>query len=209
MVKKQERFAEMREQSLEKIRSAAIECFSEKGFAGTSMDDIAACAGVSKGLVYRHFPSKELLFSSLIDSAAQGNRDMTELMRTDADPKETLLAIAENIHHYMSESADFTRLMMLVTQCLMNRSVANWEELVELDRETMRAGAAQIARGQALGEFCEGNPMQMIIQFFSNIQGLVMLKFALDQSFEMPAVEMLTAHLFYKGNGDDRDGCNN
>lgn len=46
--------------------AAALELFVEKGFAGTRLDDIAACAGVSKGTLYLYFDSKEALFKAVI-----------------------------------------------------------------------------------------------------------------------------------------------
>ncbi|WP_019929125.1 TetR/AcrR family transcriptional regulator [Nocardia sp. BMG111209] len=44
------------------IRAAAVRLFSEHGFSGTSVRDIAAAAGVDPALVIRHFGSKEALF---------------------------------------------------------------------------------------------------------------------------------------------------
>ena len=45
---------------------AAIAEFREHGFAGTSMDRIAAAAEVSKRTVYNHFPSKDELFAAIL-----------------------------------------------------------------------------------------------------------------------------------------------
>jgi len=49
----------------EKIIQAARKQFAKKGYALTSMDEIAKSANVSKGGLYHHFPSKEELFVSL------------------------------------------------------------------------------------------------------------------------------------------------
>ena len=49
------------------IIQAAIAEFREHGFAGTSMDRVAAVAEVSKRTVYNHFPSKDELFSAILD----------------------------------------------------------------------------------------------------------------------------------------------
>ena len=48
------------------IISAAIEEFLAAGFDATSMDRVAARAGVSKRTVYNHFPSKEVLFAAIL-----------------------------------------------------------------------------------------------------------------------------------------------
>ncbi len=48
------------------IRQAATALFLERGYHGTSMDDIAATAHVSKQTIYTHFSDKESLLASLV-----------------------------------------------------------------------------------------------------------------------------------------------
>jgi TetR/AcrR family transcriptional regulator, mexJK operon transcriptional repressor len=48
------------------ILQAATTVFFREGYVGTSMDEIAALAGVSKQTVYKHFADKETLFSELV-----------------------------------------------------------------------------------------------------------------------------------------------
>jgi len=49
------------------ILDAALKMFSRYGYEACDVDQIAAYAGIGKGTIYRHFPSKENLFISLID----------------------------------------------------------------------------------------------------------------------------------------------
>lgn len=65
---------------LQRILAAAARQFHEHGLAGTSMDAIAAEAGVSKMTVYSHFPSKEDLFIAAVALRT------TELMGSDMPP---------------------------------------------------------------------------------------------------------------------------
>ena len=60
----------------ERIVDAAVEAFQTRSYAEVSVSDIAEAAGVAKGSVYRHFASKEELFTAVIetllsDTAAQ------------------------------------------------------------------------------------------------------------------------------------------
>ncbi|MCJ8204270.1 TetR/AcrR family transcriptional regulator [Pseudomonas sp. RGM2987] len=55
------------ERKREAILQAAIAEFRSSGFEVTSMDRIAATAGVSKRTVYNHFPSKEALFAEILN----------------------------------------------------------------------------------------------------------------------------------------------
>jgi len=56
-----------REQRREQILGAATEAFAQWGFVPTSLDDIAAAAGVTRVILYRHFDSKSELYQSVLD----------------------------------------------------------------------------------------------------------------------------------------------
>ena len=49
------------------ILDAALEIFARHGFHASSIDDIAGAAGVSKALIYEHFPSKRHLHAALLE----------------------------------------------------------------------------------------------------------------------------------------------
>jgi AcrR family transcriptional regulator len=49
------------------IVDAADQVFGSLGFEATRMDDVAKAAGIAKGLLYKHFRSKDALFEALID----------------------------------------------------------------------------------------------------------------------------------------------
>jgi len=55
--------AERRDQLI----GVALLCFAEKGFDGTSIEEIAARAGVSKPVIYEHFGGKEGLYAVVVD----------------------------------------------------------------------------------------------------------------------------------------------
>ena len=55
--------AERREQLLE----VAVDLFSRKGFNGTTTREIAVAAGVTEAIIFRHFKTKEQLYSAIID----------------------------------------------------------------------------------------------------------------------------------------------
>lgn len=57
------------------ILGAAAGCFGRLGFAGASMDALAAEAGVTKPTIYAHFGSKEALFDAALRQAFAGLKD--------------------------------------------------------------------------------------------------------------------------------------
>ena len=53
------------------ILTAAQDVFAVRGYHGSSIDEIAQAAGISKALIYEHFPSKKDLHVSLLDMHVQ------------------------------------------------------------------------------------------------------------------------------------------
>jgi AcrR family transcriptional regulator len=58
------------------IIDAAMRQFEKRGFGGASVDDICAEAGISKGALYTHFPSKEAIMLALIGQRADVYREI-------------------------------------------------------------------------------------------------------------------------------------
>ncbi|KMK74276.1 TetR family transcriptional regulator [Kocuria rhizophila] len=56
-----------RDQRREQLLDTALRVFSDGGYHATSMDEIAAAAGVSKPVLYQHFPGKRELFLALVE----------------------------------------------------------------------------------------------------------------------------------------------
>ena len=59
-----------RAQRRSQLLNLATRVFTERGYHGTSMDDIAGAAGVTKPVLYQHFSSKETLYVEVIDIIA-------------------------------------------------------------------------------------------------------------------------------------------
>ncbi len=64
----QPRFQRRKEDRPQEITAAAFAAFAENGFTATKVEDVARRAGVSKGLLYLYFDTKEALFKAVIRS---------------------------------------------------------------------------------------------------------------------------------------------
>jgi AcrR family transcriptional regulator len=62
------RYQRRKEDRPQEITEAALQAFAKKGYAATRVDDVAKRAGVSKGLLYLYFKTKEELFKSVVRS---------------------------------------------------------------------------------------------------------------------------------------------
>ena len=74
----------------EKIVNAALELFAEEGYKSTSTSKVAKRAGVSEGLIFRHFTNKEGLLQAIIQLGEDRAKDLFADIVLEPDPKELL-----------------------------------------------------------------------------------------------------------------------
>jgi AcrR family transcriptional regulator len=100
---------ERREQLLDVGRSL----FAEKGFDATSVEEIAARAGVSKPVVYEHFGGKEGLYAVVVDREMGHLLDnITGALTSGGQPRELLEAAALALLDYIESSTDGFRILV-------------------------------------------------------------------------------------------------
>jgi AcrR family transcriptional regulator len=80
--------------------------FAEKGLEGTSVEEIAAKAGVSKPVVYEHFGGKEGLYAVVVDREMQRLLDGVTGALTGGHPRELLEQAAFALLDYIDTNAD-------------------------------------------------------------------------------------------------------
>jgi AcrR family transcriptional regulator len=81
----------------EQLVDLGVEIFSERPFDDVSIDDIAAAAGISKGLLYHYFPSKRDFYVAVVRHSADEMQAITE-----TDPSLAPLdALADGLDRYL------------------------------------------------------------------------------------------------------------
>ena len=122
------------------ILRAAATAFAARGFAGTSMDDVAAAAGITRLIVYRHFASKEALYVAVLEhtyerlgeesvvSAEHGEhaavRALLTVARDDADAITLLLRHAAREPQFAPYADAFREQVIAYSDELMERAHA-------------------------------------------------------------------------------------
>jgi len=74
----------------EKILQAALQLFAKEGFHATSTNKVAKLAGVSEGLIFRHFGSKEGLLQAILEVGADKLKDLVIDIVMETEPKEVI-----------------------------------------------------------------------------------------------------------------------
>jgi AcrR family transcriptional regulator len=122
--------AERRAATTEAIMKAGRRLFGERGFAATTIDDIANSAQVAKGAVYHHFATKEAVFEAVFDSVS---RDLVDdIERTTRSEPDVLAAMVAGTQHYFAACAKGPTCQIILRD---GPAVLGWERWREIDAE--------------------------------------------------------------------------
>jgi TetR/AcrR family transcriptional repressor of nem operon len=143
------------EATREKLLGAAFEEIYRRGFQAASLDTILAQAGVTKGALYHHFPTKAALGYAVVDEVVRGLLLERWLGVLHAQPGDPVTALQGTLRH---RAANLTA-GEIELGCPLNNLAQEMSPLDEQFRrsvdatfETWREGFAQVlARGQAEG----------------------------------------------------------
>ena len=186
----------MRAATREKVQAAAITLFARHGFAATNMRDIAREAGISTGLIYRHYATKDDLFAALAAQATDGLRGVVELFRSEGSPAALLAGFAGEFVDDIARVQGSAEFMLIMNQAFVSRRrSAQIDALLDQHLALVDATVALIRRGQRLGEFRPGDPAELATCWFAAVTGLATLKAALGDRFTAPHPSTLTGFL--------------
>ena len=158
---RQARTPQEREARVNAIMAAALDQFSQAGFAAARLDDIAAAAGIAKGTIYLYFESKEGLLEALVASTIGAPLELIEkaVSGSSAPASELLRQFGQFLARSVQDP-DRRRVVHLVfSEGARFPAIARFHH-----REVISRGAALVraivAKGRASGEFVHGEPQE-------------------------------------------------
>ena len=157
------------------ILQVAIRLFSKKGFSGTTTKEIARGAGVSEAMVFRHFATKEELYSAILDhKACEGGmrvlpweKDIVEKRAIEEnDDYNVFYNLAINALEHQQNDVDFMRLLFHsalegheLSQMFFERFISRLYEFL----------SAYISKRQKAGAMREVEPRVVVRAFLGMI----------------------------------------
>ncbi|WP_020620791.1 TetR/AcrR family transcriptional regulator [Paenibacillus daejeonensis] len=119
----------IRQAASDRIRTAAMEIFIERGYHHASIDDIASRAGVSKGLLYNYFKGKEALLASMVQYRIDQINEVMQSAANLTDPTEQLRSIVDGAMDGVREQPDVYRFYLhLQTQPAEDKVLFKYSE---------------------------------------------------------------------------------
>lgn len=160
--------SEQKEQRRREIIYKGLELFVQKGYAGTKTSEIAKELGISQGLLFHYFPTKESLYLELVKLGVQG----TELFQGEIDnPYEYIFQVLKEFLERTKVDRMTAKMFILVDRAQNKETtpLAVYEAAKQVT--IIEASVPIIEKGQTLGQFRAGDPLALSYAFWNAVQG--------------------------------------
>jgi len=177
----------IRDTRREEIITAARDLFSRKGYHGTSMPDIARAAGISTGLIYYIFPSKEEILIACSERVAALHLDLFTQTSDVADPLQRFDRILRELYTSLDRGSKMLIIMYRDSSTLPRETRQRILAMIKnLDKRFLEL----FREGQEAGVFARDIPHLHILA--ANVLGLAHL-WALNKTWHFePEVDLET-----------------
>lgn len=190
---------EVREERRGHILEAALRCFARRGYYSTTIDDIAAEAGVSKGAPYVYFASKEELFRELYARWDCGLDEQIDAALAELDepekssPRRMLEAALVAVGAHVRDNADLCRVLIEV-----ETQAAYLDAMAETVRESQADSLARLEQlidaGKSCGEWPQDADAELQARLIvASVNGLMAQWDLQPGSFSWPHTASLLA----------------
>jgi len=135
------------------ILAAATREFTEQGFGGARVDEIAARARINKRMLYHYYGGKEALYVAVLENAYVGIRSAEAVLDLEnRDPAEAMRHLARFTWDYFVAHPEF--LSILNTENLLRgKYIRTSDKVIELHSPMISLLSHTLKRGVAIGEF--------------------------------------------------------
>ncbi|MDK2951452.1 MAG: TetR/AcrR family transcriptional regulator [Kosmotogales bacterium] len=179
---------EQKEKRRKEILRAGLDLFIRKGYAATKIKDIAEMVGMSVGLLFHYFDSKEALYEELIKYGISG--PMGTMTQSDIEPLAFFELTAKRIIQYIEIEPFVAKMFVLMSQANYNDAAPEKVKELLKDFDIYTPTSRLIAQGQAGGTIREGDPMALGIAYWCAIHGIA-VQYALNPSCPLPDGEWI------------------
>lgn len=169
----------IREEAKARILQAARKVFARKGTAAT-MAAVAEEAGISQGLAYRYFPSKEAILTELVRQMAEsGGGASAKIKRIPGSPAQKLGLLISYILDSRREQPEFYQLLYKVLYD--DKLEGGVREVVNRSGKAMLGQIrGLVVEGQASGEIADDDPDQLVGALMACLDGISRAMVILD-----------------------------
>jgi AcrR family transcriptional regulator len=156
-----------------KIIKSAMEIFSEKGFDGSRVDEIATRAKVNKAMLYYYFESKEKLLEEIVENYVKESIELKKQILKDFDlnDEEQLDISLDKMFQFMQSKCSILRIIIIELLKAKDREVPVFNSLFssfELKVKSLKDQGMELSKDEEMG-------LLMDSFFFNTVSGMFFL----------------------------------
>lgn len=161
-----------KKERIQDITDAAMEIFIEKGYENTTMESIAKKAGISKGGLYHHFKSKDMVLMFVNQKIGENIEKIMYNSFEMPSVKEGIMYYIENYLKFWLEHPKETSFLFLsITKMLVNNELLEYYQ--QFTGDYMKYFEEAFSMGIHLGEFVPHNVKTSAIMLVAAMDGII------------------------------------
>ena len=160
---------EQKEKRRQEILEAGLDLFIRRGYAATKITDIADQVGMSTGLMFHYFESKEKLYETLIQLGISGPQSLLSIKAV--EPIDFFKSAAEQVLFAIKNETFVAKMFVLMGQAIYNEAAppAIQSLVTQID---ISPSVLLIEAGQKNKTIRDGNPHALALAYWAAIQGI-------------------------------------
>ena len=169
---------QMRTRAIAKITGAALEVFAEYGYYGATMKHIMQVSGLSKGLVYHYFPSKEKIFFHLVESALEISKNAwTEAINIPGTAWQKIEKLSEILFKISFTNESSLYFLIMVQATTQGKGIPGLIEYMLEGGAHFDLLPPLIRTAQKAGDAVQGDPVILSTTYLALFQGYTLSLF--------------------------------
>ncbi|MCI9035268.1 MAG: TetR/AcrR family transcriptional regulator [Lachnospiraceae bacterium] len=180
---------EQKEAKKMKIIQAALDLFVERGYYGTKTSQISRRAGISEGLLFHYFPTKEILLEELVNIGLEGMR-MPMLVKAE-NGLDFFYQFTKMLFLEVEKNPYIAKMFVFMGHVVQAEDIPEKIRQLAASVDTIVFCQSWVEAGQKDGSIREGNAKSLSNMYWCAIHG-IMEQYAFRPEMLLPESEWIT-----------------
>ncbi len=179
---------EQKEKRRMEIMSVGLDLFIKKGYSAAKTLDISQAAGISEGLLFHYFESKEKLYEELIKIGRSRPKEVLEVI--EGEPLDFFRTTVNEIVRHTKTKPFVAKMFVLMAQAQCNEAAPESVKKILAGNDSLDLSIKKIKQGQKNGSIKKGDPAALALTFWGALQGIAE-QMAVNPDFPIPKSEWI------------------
>lgn len=162
---------EQREVRKQQIFQTALDLFVQQGYYGTKTSQISRRAGISEGLLFHYFPSKEKLLEELVQLGVMGMRMPTQIEAING--LDFFYQFILMLFETLEKNPFIAQMFIFMAHVAVAEDIPEHLRKMAVSVDPIKDSVCRIEEGQRDGSIREGNPMALSNMYWCSVHGIM------------------------------------